>query len=188
MDSTPIYVLEQLLIFMNLPQFMPFYGISSQFSLIESLIPNRPTGPQWSRPWVPWVPWQIVRTPSFGADAEVTISIGVEAPSHTIIQTHKQVVEPGKNGGTCCHFFRENWWIGERENRNRKPWILPWNIGFSANVTLKQSIENLVNFLGVNLSHSCKGAPWNSWMLEKYGSRESMLVSKLLYCFHITKS
>ena len=108
MDSTPIYVLEKLLIFMNLPQFMPFYGISSQFSLIESLIPNRPTGPQWSRPWVPWVPWQIVRTPSFGADAEVTISIGVEAPSHTIIQTHKQVVEPGKNGGTCCHFFGEN--------------------------------------------------------------------------------
>ena len=90
---------------MNLPQFMPFYGISSQFSLIESLIPNRPTGPQWSRPWVPWVPWQIVRTPSFGADAEVTISIGVEAPSHTIIQTHKQVVEPGKNGEPAVIFL-----------------------------------------------------------------------------------
>ena len=51
-------------------------------------------------------PRQIIRAPRFWADAEVTISIGIEAPSHTIIQTHQEVVEPGKKWenlwGSCC--------------------------------------------------------------------------------------
>ena len=28
-------------------------------------------------------------------------------------------------------------WLGLRENRNRKPWIFPWNMGFSCNSSLK---------------------------------------------------
>ena len=53
MDSTPIYVLEKLLIFMkNLPENSCLLRGFPPSSAKESLIPNRPAGPQWSRPWV----------------------------------------------------------------------------------------------------------------------------------------